>query len=220
MHPPTPPTHPHTTPSNTRPPPHPATAAPPAPALTPPSPPPFSQGASAPRVTARGSGSLLPALSSPPASAAPLHGARLFYADPAPQPAPAADVPQRGEAAPPAGSQASSQGPAPHPLAPAAGQADRSSAAERESSSGGGGGVKGSIPLTHDLDVELGQRAAFYIRPHGERGRTFLLEDATGDEDLAELWVRTLLRLKQRMVDAAEREEDGLSSSIEQQHNR
>jgi hypothetical protein len=72
----------------------------------------------------------------------------------------------------------------------------------------GAGGVKGCIPLTHDLDVELGQRAAFYIRPHGERGRTFLLEDATGDTELAELWVRTLLRLKQRMVEAAEREED------------
>eukprot|EP00967_Tisochrysis_lutea_P109797 scaffold171153_cov37-Tisochrysis_lutea.AAC.1 len=77
-----------------------------------------------------------------------------------------------------------------------------SGAVERENS--GGSGIKGSIPLTQELDVELGQKSTFFIRPQGEKGRTFYLEDAVGDEAVAELWVRTLLRLKQRMVDTAE----------------
>jgi len=70
-----------------------------------------------------------------------------------------------------------------------------------------GGGVKGEVALTRDLDAELGPRGIFYIRPHGERGRTFHLEEAGGDEEVAELWVRTLLGLKMRMVDTADREE-------------
>jgi len=63
--------------------------------------------------------------------------------------------------------------------------------------------VKGEIPFSSEFDAELGPRGAFYVRPAGERGRTYYFEDPAGDEVLAETWVRTLLRFKARLVDEA-----------------
>ena len=55
--------------------------------------------------------------------------------------------------------------------------------------------VKGSIPWSEQLHAELLPRGQFRIHTPG---RTYYLEDASGDEATAEMWVQTICNLQAR----------------------
>ena len=56
--------------------------------------------------------------------------------------------------------------------------------------------LKGTVPWSDELNAELMPRGCFRI---SVPGRTYYLEDAQGSAETAELWVRTLLKMRARL---------------------
>jgi hypothetical protein len=56
--------------------------------------------------------------------------------------------------------------------------------------------LKGTVPWSDEINAELMPRGCFRIRVPG---RTYYLEDAQGSAEMAELWVRTLLKMRARL---------------------
>ena len=56
--------------------------------------------------------------------------------------------------------------------------------------------LKGSIPWSAELNAELMPKGCFRVHVPG---RTYYLEDAEGKQETAELWVRTLMKLRARI---------------------
>ena len=60
--------------------------------------------------------------------------------------------------------------------------------------------LKGTVPWSDELNAELMPRGCFRI---SVPGRTYYLEDAQGSAETAELWVRTLLKMRARLSGAS-----------------
>ena len=56
--------------------------------------------------------------------------------------------------------------------------------------------LKGTIPWSAELNAELMPKGCFRVHVPG---RTYYLEDAEGKQEMAELWVRTLMKLRARI---------------------